>query len=90
MVCGSLRQAVTLSDTKMVNRYVKWQLVNKEFRAAKEPEQEWKSRPEFHTVKCWLVPPCPWNTCTWRCCPFSLAIRGSSSTLEGSGACQSL
>jgi hypothetical protein len=74
MVCGSLRQAVTLSDTMMVNRYVKWQLVNKKFRSPKESGQEWKLHPNFHTVKCRLVPPCPSNTCTWRCCPFSLAL----------------
>ena len=42
MVCGSLLQAVTLSDTKMVNRYVKWQFVNKEFQTAREYEQERK------------------------------------------------
>jgi hypothetical protein len=42
MVCGSLRQAVTLSDTMMVNRYVKWQFVNKEFQTDKESEQERK------------------------------------------------
>jgi hypothetical protein len=42
MVCGSMRQAVTLSDTMMVNRYVKWQFVNKEFQTDKESEQERK------------------------------------------------
>jgi hypothetical protein len=57
MVCGSLRQAVALSDTMMVNRYVKWQLVNKEFRAPEESEQERKLRRYFHTVKCRPVPP---------------------------------
>ena len=40
MVCGSLLQAFTLSDTKMVNRYFTWQFVNKKFQIAREYEQE--------------------------------------------------
>ena len=40
MVCGSLLQAVTLSDTKMVNRYFTRQFVNKKFQIAWEYEQE--------------------------------------------------
>jgi hypothetical protein len=56
MVCGSLRQAVTLSDTMMVNRYVKWQLVNKEFRAPVESGQVWKLHRHFHQVECRRVP----------------------------------
>ena len=88
MVCGSLLQAVTLSDTMMVNRYVKWQFVNKEFQTGKESEQEWKWRHHSHIVKTGQ-PYRAWHhtwhhTCTWRCCPLSLVFRGSLSTPEGS------
>ena len=51
MVCGSLLQAVTLSDTMMVNRYVKWQFVNKEFQTGKEFEQEPKWDHYSHIAK---------------------------------------
>jgi hypothetical protein len=56
MVCGSLLQAVTLSDTMMVNRYVKWQFVNKEFQTDKESEQVPKWSHHSHIAKCRSAP----------------------------------
>jgi hypothetical protein len=90
MVCGSLLQAVTLSDTMMVNRYVKWQFVNKKFQTDKESEQEPKWRHHSHRSKCRPVPPRLRHSCTCQYCPLSLVFRGSLSTREGSGHFRSL
>ena len=57
MVCGSLLQAVTLSDTMMVNRYVKRQLVNKKFQPDNEYEQERKWLHHCHSANCRPAPP---------------------------------
>jgi hypothetical protein len=57
MVCVSLLQAVTLSDTMMVNRYVKWQFVNKKFQTDKESEQEPKWTHYCHIAKSRHPPP---------------------------------
>ena len=80
MVCGSLLQAVTLSDTMMVNRYVKWQFVNKEFQTDKESEQEPKWTHYCHIAKSRHPHHARRHACTCLFCALSLVFRGSLST----------